>query len=223
MQISSLVPRVVAVAAVLISLFGLAEVRAQSRQPQQPQRYQPESYAPVSEPDFLEVSLGFNYIHLGDAFPETKNLYGVDTSLFVNANSWLAVGGDFMANFGTHSVPAFFGNTVDVDSQRYVYVFGPRVTVWRNSQFRVFAEGLAGGVHANADFTLNRGRFTNGASASASEDGFAMALGGGFDWRLTNHLSWRVVQGDYLGTHLGSDWQNSFRASTGIVYSFGRP
>jgi hypothetical protein len=176
---------------------------------------------PRAGSDLFEVSLGFNYIYLGDAYPETRNLYGVDASLFVNATSWLAVGGDFMANFGSHSVPVFFGNTVDVDSQRYIYVFGPRVTIWQNQQFRIFAEALAGGVHAEADFSLNRGPFSNGASLSASDDGFATAIGAGFDWRLTNHLSWRILQADYLGTGLGSDWQNNFRASTGIVYSFG--
>jgi hypothetical protein len=126
-----------------------------------------------------------------------------------------------MANFGSHSVAVFYGNTVDVDSQRYIYVFGPRITVWHNPQFRVFAEALAGGVHAEADFTLNPGRFSNGASATATDNGFATALGGGFDWRLTNHLSWRVLQADYLGTSLGSHWQNNFRATTGIVYTFG--
>ncbi|HJT46508.1 MAG TPA: hypothetical protein VJ721_09590 [Chthoniobacterales bacterium] len=208
------------VAAALLTIFGLA-AGAQSLPPQRSTRYQPALEGPVSDSDLFEASVGFNYIRMSDQYPETKNLYGVDASLFINALSWLSVGADFMANFGSHSVPVFFGNSADVDSQRYVYVFGPRVTVWRNSQFRVFAEGLAGGVHANADFTLNR-RFFSAPSASASADGFATALGGGFDWRLTDHLSWRVVEGDYVGTHLGNDWQNNFRATTGIVYSFGR-
>ena len=169
---------------------------------------------PPPQPDLFEVSLGFNYIYLNDQFPETKNLYGLDTSLFVNATSWLGVGGDFMANFGSHSVPVF-RNSVDVDSQRYVYVFGPRVTIWHNPQFRVFAEALAGGVHAEAQVSL--GTF----SRSASADAFAMALGGGVDWRLSDHLSWRILQADYLATTLSDDWQNNFRASTAIVYSFG--
>ena len=213
-------PRIL-VAIVVVSFLGSSQARAQSPQPQ---RYQSAGLnaPPPQQPDLFEVSLGFNYIYLNDQYPETKNLYGVDASLFLNATSWLGVGGDFMANFGSHSVPVFFGNTADVDSQRYIYVFGPRVTIWRNPQFRVFAEALAGGVHANADATLNR-RFFSSPSVSASDDGFATAIGGGFDWRLTNRLSWRVVQADYVGTSLGNDWQSNFRASTGIVYSFGRP
>ena len=213
-------PRIL-LAIVVVLVLGFPHARAQSNQSQK--GYQPTGLnAPPPQPDLFEVSLGFNYIYLNDQYPETKNLYGVDGSLFINATSWLGVGADFMANFGSHSVPVFFGNSADVDSQRYVYVFGPRVTIWRNPQFRVFAEALAGGVHANADFTLNR-RFFSSPSASASADGFATAIGGGFDWRLTNRLSWRVVQADYLGTSLGSNWESNFRASTGIVYSFGRP
>ena len=200
---------------VVVLLLSLTEVRAQSAPPQ---KYEPAGLSvPPPQADLFEASLGFNYIYLGDAFPETRNLYGVDGSLFVNATSWLAVGGDFMANFGSHTVPTFFGG-VDIDSQRYVYVFGPRVTVWHDQRFRVFAEALAGGVHAEAQLTASR--FAS-RTASASDDGVAMAIGAGFDWRFTNHLSWRVVQADYLPTHLGSDWQDNFRVSTAIVYSFG--
>ena len=204
-------PRIVVV---LVAVLFFSPVGARA------QKYGPVGPMTPPQPDLFDVSLGFNYIYLNDQYPETKNLYGVDGSFFVNATSWLAIGADFMANFGSHSVPVFFGNTVDVDSQRYIYVFGPRVTVWHNSQLRIFAEALAGGVHAEADFTLNR-RFSS-TSASASDDGFAMALGGGVDWRFSNHFSWRIVQADYLPTHLGNDWQDNFRASTAIVYSFGR-
>lgn len=200
---------------ILFLLIGRISADAQDYKGVQPRT------ASSTQQDLFEASLGFNYIYQDNAYPETRNLYGVDASLFLNATSWLGVGGDFMANFGSHSVPVFFGNSAEVDSQRYVYIFGPRVTVWHDQRFRVFAEALAGGVHAGADFSLNRGPFVSATSASASADGFAMAMGGGFDWRISNHLSWRVVQADYLGTHLGNDWQNNFRASTGIVYSFG--
>jgi hypothetical protein len=175
----------------------------------------------LPRPDLFEVSLGYNYIHLGDAFPETEHLHGIDVSAFVNATSWLAVGGDFMANFGEHTVhPRFFFGNVDVDSRRYVYVFGPRFTVWHNPQFRIFAVALAGGVHAEAEVSLQAGAVA--VSRTASEDALAIAVGAGFDWRFTRHFSWRVIQADYLPTHLGSDWQNNFRASTALVYSFGR-
>jgi hypothetical protein len=167
-------------------------------------------------PDLVELSLGYNYIHLDEAAPETKNLHGGDFSAFVNVTSWLGLGGDFMADFGSTDQQITFGRSVTIDSQRYVYVFGPRVTVWRNPSFRVFVEALGGGVHAKAELSLGS------LSQHASEDAFAMAFGGGFDWHFSNHLSWRIVQADYLPTNLSDQWQGNFRASTAIVYSFGR-
>src|SRR5258708_27484786 len=208
------------VAIVLIVVFGFSQAHAQT---QQPQKYEPAGLsAPPPQPDLFDVSVGFNYIYLADQFPETKNLYGVSASAFINATSWLAAGGEFMADFGSHNVPhvPFFFGGVDIDSQRYIFVFGPRVTIWQNPKFRVFAEALGGGVHAEAQLTASS-RFTT-RTASASDDGLAAAIGAGFDWRFTEHLSWRVVQADYLPTHLGSQWQNNFRASTGISYSFGQ-
>ena len=213
-----------------IALFAIACVLSWSpkvcgqdapgpREPLPPSEHPPA--AVDRQPDLFEASLGFNYIYLSDQFPETKNLYGVEGSLFIKATSWLAAGGEFMADFGSHSINVFFNRTIDIESQRYIYVFGPRVNIWQNSRFKVFIEALAGGVHAKAKLTATRFSFSQTASASA--DGFAAAFGAGFDWRLTNHLSWRVVQADYLGTDLSSQWQNNFRASTSIAYSFGRP
>jgi hypothetical protein len=210
MQFPIVFPRII-VTLLAISFFSSAELRAQ--------KYEPAGLnVPPPQPDLFEVSLGYNYIYLSDAYPETRNLHGLDVGAFVNATSWLAVGGEFMADFGSHSI-AVFRRSIDVDSRRYVYVFGPRVTIWHNPQFRVFAEALAGGVHAEAKLTS---QFPFSISRTASADSFAMALGGGFDWRLTNHLSWRILQADYLGTDLGKQWQNNFRASTAIAYSFGQ-
>lgn len=158
--------------------------------------------------NLFDLSVGYNYMHLDDAFPETEHLHGVDASAFVNVTSWLGLGGDFMANFGERSVSG-----VDVDSQRYIYVFGPRITVWRNNQMRLFVEALAGGVHAKVDVDAFR--------VNVSDDGFAGAAGGGLDWRLNDQWSLRLIQADYLPTNLGDQWQHNFRASTGIVFSFG--
>jgi hypothetical protein len=199
---------IAAIIGLAISFLAPSETRAQKS------IVAPSSENLSGQPDLFEVSLGYNYIHLGDTSLESKSLHGLDVSAFINLNSWLALGGDFMADFGHRTQNFFFAN-VDIDNQRYVYVFGPRVTVWRNPQFKVFVEALAGGVSADVQASVGS------LSQSASDNGFAMATGAGFDWRFSRHFSWRVVQGDYLPTHLGSQWQNNFRLSSGIVYSFG--
>ena len=217
MQNPSLFPRII-IGLAVISILGVAEASGQSRPAE---RYAPNQLnaSPPAGPELFEISLGFNYIHLGDASPEPANVFGADLSTFFNDTNWLGLCGDFMANFG-HRSQQFFSANVDFDNQRYFYVFGPRVTVWQGSQFRLFFEALAGGAHAELDASASRGAVT--VSQNFQEDGFAMALGAGVDWRFSNHLSWRLLQADYVPTNLGNNWQNNFRAATEIVYSFGR-
>ena len=164
-------------------------------------------------PCLFELSLGYNYIHLDRPGIEQEHLHGVDFSAFVNITRSIGLGGDFMANFGSHEDP-FFSN-VDLTSRRYVYLFGPRITLWQNSHLRFFTEILAGGVHAELEASLGS------LSRTFHENSFAAAVGGGLDWRFTRNIAWRIFQADYLPTNLGNDWQNNFRASTGIVFSFG--
>ena len=120
-----------------------------------------------------------------------------------------------MADFGQRTQRSG-GSDIDLNSRRYVYVFGPRITLWQTPRYRVFAEALAGGVHAELDLSL--GSFSRSLEA---KDAFAAAVGAGFDWRFSRLISWRVIQADYVPTALFSDWQSNFRASTGIVFSFG--
>ncbi len=73
---------------------------------------------------------------------------------------------------------------------------------------RVFAHTLAG-----ASKTPNRTKFT-------------LCLGGGFDVPVSEHLSIRVLQVDYVpqGQRLAyqpSNWGNNIRFQTGIVFSIG--
>ena len=168
-----------------------------------------------SGPGLFDVSVGYNYLHLDKATFEQEHLHGFDVSAFVNLSSWFGLGGDFMADFGQKTVRSG-GRDFDLNNRRYVYVFGPRITLLQTPRYRVFAEALAGGVHAELDATL--GSFTRSLEA---KDAFAAAVGAGFDWRFSRLISWRVIQADYVPTALFSDWQSNFRASTGIVFSFG--
>jgi outer membrane protein OmpA-like peptidoglycan-associated protein len=54
---------------------------------------------------------------------------------------------------------------------------------------------------------------------------FAGALGGGFDVKLSNRISWRVLQGEYLLTRFSNanmSQQNNISAATGLVFHFGK-
>lgn len=68
-----------------------------------------------------------------------------------------------------------------------------------------------------AEFEFGVGHIiTNGLGSDTS---FAMAFGGGLDYRIFRPLAWRL-QADYVGTHFFNLYQSSARTSTGIVFRF---
>jgi hypothetical protein len=76
----------------------------------------------------------------------------------------------------------------------------------RHERFTPFGQALFGAAHGTAFGTSN--------------NGFAMAIGGGLDMNASPRFSIRVLQADYLLTHLASQSQNSIRISAGVVFKF---
>jgi len=143
-----------------------------------------------------------------------------------NLTKMLGVKADISGHYGTplSNVPGF------PQAKSYTFVFGPVISFRDHFGNRLtpFAHALFGGNHVSVDSTPT--------TPSGSETSFAMAFGGGLDWKLTHHFSARLGQFDYLYTkHCGNlgaltgntcvlgtpgfptDHQNNFRFSTGIV------
>jgi hypothetical protein len=99
-------------------------------------------------------------------------------------------------------------STFQVTGHEYEVLFGPRVGV-PLGKIRPFGEALFGIGHINS----------SSQSLTGSNNSFANALGGGFDYRLFRVLAWRV-EGDYVRTRFFSNHQNDVRISTGIVLRF---
>ena len=172
--------------------------------------------APAPGSDFppFELSAGYNYIRADDGVVD--NLHGFEISGFVNIRPWLGFGGEFMAGWGSDT-KRFFSITANTTEDRYVYVFGPRLKLPISDRFTVFGQALFGGAHVHAHASNS---FFGGVSADA--DAFAMALGGGIDLKLTQRLTWRMVEADYLRMHFNGGWEDDFQASTALVFTFGR-
>jgi opacity protein-like surface antigen len=65
----------------------------------------------------------------------------------------------------------------------------------------------------------------NGLAFSDSNNTFAMAIGGGVDFKVSHGSSLGPLQADYLMTRfnelgLGAQSQNSLRVSSGVVFHF---
>jgi hypothetical protein len=161
----------------------------------------------------IEVFGGYSYLNL-----DTNNLSprqsanGWETSVSGNINRRLAVEGDFAGYYKTYAVDASIPDLgiVNVKVHDYSYVVGPRIN------FRpVFFHALFGGDKLTG----------SGLGLSASQSGFAGALGGGVQWKVAPHIAVRGSADYVLTRHdiFGGPGftQNNIRASVGIVYTIG--
>jgi Outer membrane protein beta-barrel domain len=158
---------------------------------------------------------GAGYTHMQTDGEEVRELNGFNTSAFYNVNPWLAVGGEFSGLYGSKT---FFGGMEDVSLDRYLYLFGARVSYPVAEPVRLYGQVLLGGVH-----DINNVSF-QGGSSSSSADAFAMSFGVGADFRVTRCLS-LGPSFDYVPTNFsggnGNNWQNNWRANLNARINFG--
>lgn len=185
-----------------------------------------------------ELFGGFNITHLDTeniqsvlpAGTNVKEWYpGWEIAGQYNLTKLIGIKGDISGNYGQ---PISFPGVTGFPSARaYSFLFGPVVSV-RRDRITPFVHALFGGNHASVDASATV------PNPAISDTAFAMAFGGGLDWKLTHHFSVRLGQFDYLYTkHDGCaivaaaggpantpaceaqfpPHQNNFRFATGIV------
>jgi outer membrane immunogenic protein len=162
----------------------------------------------------LELCGGYYYVR----FNINANLAGVPPSqnfnangggaqLEYNANRWLGIVGD-MAGYGATSTVngALVGGAL-------TYLLGPRVN-FRMHKITPFAQALFGGIAT-----------TSGIGISGDQNNFAMTVGGGVDFKVSQYVSIRPVQAEYFMTRLPNglnDRENNFRIGAGVVLRIRR-
>jgi opacity protein-like surface antigen len=153
-------------------------------------------------PDW-ELAGGFSYARMN--LSGTSSSFGMNGgtgSISENLNNWF--GGRFELNaWGTT-----LSNT-KVTAQTFTY--GPVLSYRKMRSATLFAEGRFGAIHAS------EGLF--GISESASK--FAMALGGGLDYKVGKHAAIRF-QGDYLLTRFLNARQDNIQVSSSLVIYLGK-
>lgn len=167
-------------------------------------------HSTASTPEF-EVAGAYSYIRANAAESGGGfNLNGASASFAYNFNDSFSVLGDLGAY-------RFGGLPSGVSSNMYTYLFGPRFSFHRFHRATPFVQGLLGGGHLMA----------SSGSVDASENGFALALGGGLDVPFHRHFAIRVIQAEYLMTRFATIsgttvTQNNLRVSAGLVFRFGK-
>lgn len=98
--------------------------------------------------------------------------------------------------------------------EQYNYLIGAQY-LWEFNRFRFIAHGLYGRaqtrvLHAGSTFT------------EPSDRQRSIALGGEIDVPLSNRISFRAVQADYVAASAFGANRNGLRLSTGLIVSFGK-
>jgi hypothetical protein len=166
------------------------------------------SNAAAQEWPRYEASAEYTFTHFStDVGAPPLNANGGDLQFAYNFSKWVSG----VAEVGAAQV-SHFADTIVV-----TYLAGPRLT-FRRSRIAPYVQTLFGGASV-----VGSSLISNRAPA-----GFAMTAGGGLDVKVNQHVSLRALQVEYFSTILdnfrleGERWQIGLRASTGIVFTFGR-
>ena len=158
----------------------------------------------------LDVALGYTAMYANAPPP------GVCGCFWMNGGSaQLAVSdpGGFGLVFDTAVTTANdIGNKSGHDVTLATYLAGPRFTYWNRRRFTPYGQVLVGAAHA----------YTNNAKDDGSTT-VALSAGAGIDLRLSRRFSWRLVQAEYLLTHVPNgtnDMQNQLRLTSAVVLHF---
>lgn len=151
----------------------------------------------------VDVYGGYSYVRTnpGNGASGTNNNGWESTATFnVRPNLALAadINGAYYSNSGAHN-------------HLYTYLFGPELRM-NQGKGSPFAHALFGFGHDSVTASAFGGTF------SSSSNAFAAALGAGYDWKMSDDISIRPVQFDYLMTRFSSSTQNNIRISVGVVF-----
>lgn len=181
-------------------------------------------YSALGEANSRGISLGPNAA-IGDNYAADA---GFQTSLSGNFSKHFGIKGDFSVHFGNKSgsgplsvcSPTCITVTQDNRLKTRVYSFlaGPEFKARNSTRFTPFAYALGGAAHTSATFT------TPGPTVNLflknSDNGFAMALGGGLDVRASKRVSFRGSM-DYNPVFLGDSTggrRDLVRISLGLLF-----
>lgn len=190
-----------------------------------------------------ELSLDYSYLHYApsQAYTQNKSLNGGGGAFVYNLANHFGIKMDlqgynsFTNAFTVPATSAFpSGANGTASGNLFTYLFGPQIK-FRGQHTQLLLDALAGAAHSNlygnAFKTICQPTATNcaGVSASPSNNGWAMMLGGGLDFPVNHRVSIRAAELDYVLTRFGNPFtqananQNHFRYTGGVVFNFGLP
>ncbi len=125
---------------------------------------------------------------------ETGFLNGWNASLAYSPLRWLGFVADFSGHYGDidHKIMTPNVNaTLGLKTHVHNFLFGPQFS-GRQDNYTAFARAMVGVTVIDASAS------SFGESFSDGESGFAFGVGGGFDVKISDRISWRIIQADYI-------------------------
>lgn len=195
----------------------------------------------------LELFGGYSYIRLTEQpriLLKPASPSGWNTSLKLNVTGRIGLVADFSGHYGQRGSTSFalldpttFSELRRVEFipgkiRQHTFLFGPELRLFRHGRFTVNARGLIGVAHTTT-LVLPLVEPIQRASGPPitekifpSDSVFSASFGGSVDFRITDRVSYRVVQPELLLTRsitsTTGNWnQYNFRVSTGVVFRSG--
>ena len=164
----------------------------------------------------VELFGGYSYLRGNTSFTgEHVNLHGASFSGAFYLNRWLSIVGD-VGVYHAGNIENQFSLTL------WSYQAGPRITLRNDTHFIPYGQFLIGGGHAGG--SLYTSSLGPGRSPIGTNNTFLYTVGGGVDYRLSNRISIRLAQAEYLRSEflngsITGHVQNNLRLSTGVVFN----
>ena len=159
----------------------------------------------------------------GFAFVASNNSGRVDRVGFNSAMTFFftprfGLTGDVSGHFRRENENFFGGVPFRAQLDRYYFLAGPQLRFINDTRWTPFARGMAGVAYSRNVYGA-RSAAAPFTSFDDSSTDFALAFGGGVDYRISPRVSYRILQGDYTPVFRRD---RTITASDGTIMQIGR-
>jgi hypothetical protein len=168
-----------------------------------------------------ELFTGFSYAHINlgpqaaTFQPTDQNYYGMHINGSFNPRSYLRIIiCDFSVQIGGTSINI---KPEHADVRTSQILFGPEF-VQHTGKSTLFAHTLIGVTNTRLVASIGGHDIVPDL---VNQTSLAFGLGGGVDFHVTRLVTIRAFEADYIPTRISGSWESHFRASTGVVATFG--
>lgn len=182
------------------------------------------SFAFAQTDDYNKYDIGVLYSHnrqdVGVEDPnqnfidEREGFHGIEAFVKGNVSRYVGLKGSYSFNRKSFDIDGGTAATsFDVDADLHQFLGGVEFKDnARETKVKPFAHALAGVAHARADVSNAT------LSFDESDTGFAAAVGGGVDFKLSDRVDFRAVQFDYNPIRANGETSHNFRIGIGFIF-----